>query len=97
MNRMIILGVILLAVGVIAIGFVHRSSSSPEPSAHVKSDQSHQSSVSQTQQPPKDVFELERARNAPLPGLEARLGTDDGFLAAIFYGGDTLGSLEVCG
>jgi|FLYL01.1.fsa_nt_gi hypothetical protein len=97
MNRVIILGLILLAVGVATIGFLDRLSSSPEPSALVKSDQSHQWAASQTQQPPKDIFELERARKAPLPGLEARLGTDDGFLAAIFYGGDTLGSLEVCG
>lgn len=97
MSRMLVLGGILLAVGAIAIGLMHRSSSSPEPSAHMESTPPQQGPVSQTQQPPRDIFELERARNAPLQGLDARLGTDDGFVAAIFYGGDTLGSLEVCG
>lgn len=93
MSRMVVLGLIVLTVVAVAIGFMHRSSSSLERSADVAS----QLLESQTQQPPKDVFELERARNAPVPGLDARLGTDDGFVAAIFYGGDTLGSLEVCG
>ncbi|HXF06050.1 MAG TPA: hypothetical protein VNM72_11640 [Blastocatellia bacterium] len=97
MSRMFVLGLVLFAVGGIAIGLIHRSSSSSKPSVHMESDSSQQPPVSQTQQPPRDIFELERARNAPLPGLEARLGTDDGFVAAIFYGGDTLGSLEVCG
>lgn len=47
-------------------------------------------------QQPKDVFEFERAR-ARKTELSGRLGEDDGFSAAIFFGGDILGSLEVCG
>ena len=47
-------------------------------------------------QQPKDVFEFERAQ-ARKTTLAGRLGEDDGFMAAIFFGGDILGSLEVCG
>jgi len=47
-------------------------------------------------QQPRDVFEFERAgaRKAELSG---RLGEDDGFVAALFFGGDIMGNLEVCG
>jgi len=31
------------------------------------------------------------------PPLQEKLGKDDGYAFAIFYGGDTHGSLETCG
>ena len=31
------------------------------------------------------------------PPLQEKLGTDDGYAFAVFYGGDTHGSLETCG
>jgi hypothetical protein len=31
------------------------------------------------------------------PVIQERLGTDDGYAFALFYGGDTHGSLETCG
>jgi len=49
-----------------------------------------------TSQQPKDIFEFERAQ-ARKTTLAGRLGADDGMVAAIFFGGDILGSLEVCG
>ena len=37
------------------------------------------------------TFDIER------PPLQEKLGKDDGYAFAIFYGGDTHGSLETCG
>ncbi len=94
MSRMLLLVVMVLTVSVAVIGVIRHASSSrraaTEPAGEVRSP-------SEAQQRPRDIFDLERAKEAPATGVEARLGTDDGFVAAIFYGGDTLGNLEVCG
>jgi hypothetical protein len=45
---------------------------------------------------PQDIFEFERER-ARRANLAGRLGEDDGFVAVIFFGGDIMGNLEVCG
>ncbi len=47
-------------------------------------------------QHPQDVFEFEREK-ARRTDLTARLGEDDGLIAALFFGGDIMGNLEVCG
>jgi hypothetical protein len=90
MRRRAITVLVILGVSAIGIALI-RSSASKAP--EVASEQTRKQKPKQ----PKDVFELERAQQGPKPQLESRFGDDDGFVAALFYGGDTMGNLEVCG
>jgi hypothetical protein len=96
MRRKLIGVLIVLVVCVVAVALI-RSSSKVPTTVFQSTGESGGQLVKDQQQPPKDVFELERARQGTKPGLESRFGEDDGLVAAIFYGGDTMGNLEVCG
>ncbi len=43
----------------------------------------------------KDTAEL--AKHLSDPMVKGRVVSDDGFVAALFYGGDIMGNLETCG
>jgi len=90
MIRKLVFAVVILGLGLVAVALITSSASRDEKMPSSVADE-------QNPQKPKDVFDLERARNGSNASLESRLGTDDGVVAAMFYGGDTLGSLEVCG
>ncbi len=81
--------IIIFGVGVIALIMIRfwRSPSAPAVG---------ETTPTVASQKPSDIFELERER-ARRTSLSERLGEDDGFVAAIFFGGDIMGNLEVCG
>jgi hypothetical protein len=81
---MVILGVGALVLMVIRLWGVPSAPTVGETTPTVASQQ------------PRDIFELERER-ARKTNLAERFGEDDGFVAAIFFGGDIMGNLEVCG
>ncbi|MCS6815805.1 MAG: hypothetical protein N0A16_07485 [Blastocatellia bacterium] len=80
---------IILAAGALVLLAIQSRGSKPESAVEGTVQTA-------TPQSPKDVFEFERAQ-ARKTKLSGRLGQDDGFIAAIFFGGDIMGNLEVCG
>ena len=90
MRRKLFVAVVILILGVVAVALIKSAASRDQ----VKIEGSPEGRDAQQ---PNGGFEREAAAQGSASGIESKLGRDDGFVATIFYGGDIMGNLEVCG
>jgi len=90
MRRKVFVTAVMLAVGAGAIALIRSAASRDQ----VKIEES---TLGEDVHQEEGAGELEAGAQGSAPGIEGKLGRDDGFIAAIFYGGDIMGNLEVCG